>query len=207
MAETRQTTHKTTRTATWTAVACVAVVAGMMGLAFASVPLYALFCRATGFDGTPRVGAAPTLSADAATAKPLTVHFDTNVASKLSWRFRPEARSVETQPGQTSTVFFKVTNTGTAPSTGIAVFNVQPALVGSYFVKVQCFCFEEHTLQPGETMEFPLVFYVEPKLREDADIADLSEMTLSYTYYPSKNGAPITALADPAGKSGTRTSF
>lgn len=194
------------RSASWTAFACVAVVAGMTGLAFASVPLYALFCKATGFDGTPRVGAAPTAVVDGAAAKPLIVHFDTNVAAGLPWRFRPEVRSVSTTPGATSTVFFKVTNTGTAPSTGIAVFNVQPDLMGSYFVKVQCFCFNEHTLQPGESMDFPLVFYVDPKLREDADIADIPEMTLSYTYFASKNGEPATASVEP-GRTGTKTNF
>ena len=207
MMETRRDTKTNgSRSATWTALACVAVVVGMTGLAFASVPLYALFCKATGFDGTPRVGAAPTTSVEAG-AKPLTVHFDTNVASKLPWRFRPETRSVAATPGATSTVFFKVTNTGPTPSTGIAVFNVQPDLMGSYFVKVQCFCFNEHTLQPGESMEFPLVFYVDPKLRQDPDIGDLSQMTLSYTYYPSKNGAPATASIEPQGKQGTKTNF
>lgn len=207
MSANRDTTHKSSRSATWTALACAAVVAGMTGLAFASVPLYALFCKATGFDGTPRVGAAPSAAVEGTGAKPVTVHFDTNVSAKLPWRFRPETRSVEAVPGKTATVFFKVTNTGSAPSTGVAVFNVQPDLVGSYFVKVQCFCFNEHTLQPGESVEFPLVFYVDPKLREDADIADLSQMTLSYTYYPSKNGAPVTAAIEPQGKPGTKTNF
>ena len=188
----------------WTALACACVVFGMTGLAFASVPLYAMFCKATGFDGTPRVGLAPAPSDGAAAVVPMRVRFDTNVAKTLSWRFRPEARNVETVPGRTSTVFFTVTNTGTAPSTGIAVFNVQPELMGGYFVKVECFCFQEHTLQPGESQEFPLVFYVDPKVREDADIADLREMTLSYTYYPSKNGAPVEASVKAETKSDGR---
>lgn len=177
-----------------TAIACVAIVAGMTGLAFASVPLYDLFCKATGYEGTPRVGSAPAAPAMGTTAlKPLTVHFDTNVAPNLSWQFRPETRTVTAVPGETKTVFFKVSNLGTQPAKGIATFNVQPGLMGSYFVKVQCFCFEEHTLQPGETLEFPLAFYIDAKLRQDDDIADLTEMTLSYTYFASKNGDPTKA--------------
>ncbi|MGX5775507.1 cytochrome c oxidase assembly protein [Methylorubrum zatmanii] len=179
-----------------TVLVCVGVVLGMGGLAAASAPLYSLFCKATGFNGTPLVGAAPTASAGEVSA-PLTVRFDTNVSKALSWRFQPEQSSVDAVPGQTATVFFKVTNTGSTPSTGIAVFNVQPELMGGYFVKVQCFCFDEHTLQPGESAEFPLVFYVDPALRKDPDIGDLSEMTLSYTYYPSKNGAPVAEAAKP----------
>ena len=199
---------RTGRATLWTALACFSVVAGMTGLAFASVPLYALFCKATGFDGTPRVGSAP-VAGNTEAGKPITVRFDTNVAKNLSWRFRPEMRSVVSVPGATSTVFFRVTNTGTTPSTGIAVFNVQPDLMGSYFVKVQCFCFSEHTLQPGESQEFPLVFYVDPKLREDADIAAIGEMTLSYTYYASKNGAPTAAVtgASLQDKADAKTNF
>jgi len=181
----------------WTVLACAGVVLGMGGLAAVSAPLYSMFCKATGFNGTPLVGAAPSAPMGEALA-PVTVRFDTNVSKNLSWRFQPEQSRVEAVPGQTATVFFRVTNTGPAASTGIAVFNVQPDLMGSFFVKVQCFCFDEHTLQPGESAEFPLVFYVDPALRKDPDIGELSEMTLSYTYYPSKNGAPVAEVAKPA---------
>ena len=181
----------------WTVLACAGVVLGMGGLAAVSAPLYSMFCKATGFNGTPLVGAAPSAPTGEALS-PVTVRFDTNVSKNLSWRFQPEQSRVEAVPGQTATVFFRVTNTGPAASTGIAVFNVQPDLMGSFFVKVQCFCFDEHTLQPGESAEFPLVFYVDPALRKDPDIGELSEMTLSYTYYPSKNGAPVAEVAKPA---------
>lgn len=201
------TTEDAGKSARRTALACIGVVAGMTGLAFASVPLYDLFCKATGYEGTPRVGAAPAAaSAEAARLAPLTVRFDTNVAPNMPWRFRPETNSVLAPLGETKTVFFKVKNEGPQPVTGISTFNVQPGLMGSYFVKVQCFCFEEHTLQPGETMEFPLVFYIDPKLRQDADLPDLSEMTLSYTYFVSKKGSPVaqrsevTLPADPRDK-------
>jgi cytochrome c oxidase assembly protein subunit 11 len=180
-----------------TVAACAGMVLAMGGLALASAPLYDMFCKATGFNGTPLVGAAPAAAPGEALA-PVTVRFDTNVSKNLSWRFRPEQSSVEAVPGQTATVFFKVTNVGKEPAKGIAVFNVQPDLMGSYFVKVQCFCFDEHLLQPGESAEFPLVFYVDPAMRKDPDIGTLAEMTLSYTYFPSKNGAPVAEVAKPA---------
>ena len=199
-------TDKAARGTRRTALACAGLVAGMTGLAFASVPLYDLFCKATGYEGTPRVGAAPAATnGEASRLAPLTVRFDTNVGPSLPWRFRPEVSSVVAQLGETKTVFFKVKNEGAQAVTGVSTFNVQPGLMGSYFVKVQCFCFEEHTLQPGETMEFPLVFYIDPKLRQDADIPDLSEMTLSYTYFVSKKGGAIAQRSDaaPASRDGT----
>ena len=164
----------------------------MIGLAFASVPLYDAFCKATGYDGTPRQG--PALAASAARAHDsMVVHFDTNVAPGLAWKFAPEANRVEATLGETKTVFFRVQNTGSKPSTGVATFNVQPGLMGSYFVKIACFCFNEQTLQPGETLDVPVVFYVDPAVRDDSNTAHLSEMTLSYTYFAAKNGQPVTA--------------
>lgn len=186
-----------------TALACAGLAFGMIGLAFASAPLYDMFCKATGYDGTPRVGPAPTA---VALDDSMTVHFDTNVSSTLPWRFQAESRRVEARLGETKTVFFRVKNTGTTPSTGIATFNVQPGLMGSYFVKIACFCFDEQTLKPGESMDFPLVFYIDPAVRDDSNTAHLSEMTLSYTYFASKNGQPQAALAPPAG-SGAKSNF
>jgi len=184
------------RKAAVTAFACAGIALGMIGLAFASVPLYNLFCKATGFDGTPRQGAAPVA---AATDDSMLVRFDTNVASGLPWRFQAESPQVSVHLGETKTVFFRVKNTGSTPATGIATFNVQPGLMGAYFVKIECFCFNEQTLQPGEAMDFPVVFYVDPALRQDSNTAHLSEMTLSYTYFASKNGQPTAALAAQGG--------
>ncbi|MEH3146790.1 MAG: cytochrome c oxidase assembly protein [Methylobacterium frigidaeris] len=178
-----------------TLAACLGVVAFMVGLSFAFVPLYNLFCKATGFDGTPVVGTASTGPVGDAS---MTVHFDTNVQAGLPWRFVAETPRVEARLGETQTVFFRVTNTATVPTTGIAAFNVQPALTGSYFVKIQCFCFNEQTLQPGETMDFPVVFYLEPGVRTDPNTASYGELILSYTYFASKNGQPTAALATPA---------
>lgn len=191
------------RTTTWTVAGCTALVLGMTGLAFAAVPLYDMFCKATGFDGTPRVGAAPSAAAQ---DDSMVVHFDTNVSGNLPWRFHSETQQVEARLGETKTVFFRVKNTGTTPSTGIATFNVQPGLMGSFFVKVECFCFKEQTLQPGETMDFPVVFYLDPALRADSNTRDFSEMTLSYTYFASKNGQPTAALATTGG-TGTKSNF
>ncbi|WP_375454747.1 cytochrome c oxidase assembly protein [uncultured Methylobacterium sp.] len=176
-----------------TAIACGGLALGMIGLAFASAPLYDAFCKATGYDGTPRQG--PALAVAAETTDSLVVHFDTNVASTLPWTFRAESRSVEARLGETRTVFFQVRNGGTTPSTGVATFNVQPGLMGGYFVKIECFCFKEQTLQPGETLDVPVVFYVDPDVRKDSNTAHLSEMTLSYTYFASKNGEPVTTAA------------
>ena len=194
------------RGATRTAIACAGLAVGMVGLAFASVPLYDAFCKATGYDGTPRQG--PALSSSAArTEDSMVVHFDTNVAPGLPWKFVPETNSVEAKLGETKTVFFRVQNTSSKPSTGVATFNVQPGLMGSYFVKIACFCFNEQTLQPGETLDVPVVFYVDPAVRDDSNTAHLSEMTLSYTYFASKNGQPVSAAVATTGASGTKRDF
>jgi cytochrome c oxidase assembly protein subunit 11 len=194
------------RSAKRTAIACAGLAVGMVGLAFASVPLYDAFCKATGYDGTPRQG--PALSAAATrTDDSMVVHFDTNVAPGLAWKFAPEASSVEAKLGETKTVFFRVQNVGSKPATGVATFNVQPGLMGGYFVKIACFCFNEQTLQPGETLDVPVVFYIDPAVREDSNTAHLSEMTLSYTYFAAKNGQPVTNAVANSGQPGTKRDF
>ncbi|MGV7030135.1 cytochrome c oxidase assembly protein [Methylobacterium symbioticum] len=201
-----QTPPNPARNASRTALACAGFAFGMLGLAFASAPLYDAFCKATGYDGTPRQGAAPAAVA-AQAGDAMLVHFDTNVAPGLPWKFRAETRGVEAKLGETQTVFFKVRNTASVPTTGIATFNVQPGLMGGYFVKVECFCFKEQTLQPGETIDVPVVFYVDPALRTDSNTAHLSEMTLSYTYFASKNGQPVTAALTQQGDGTGRRDF
>lgn len=171
-----------------TAFACLGVVVGMVGLAYASVPLYDLFCKVTGFDGTPVVRAN---NASEVVDRTISVRFDANVSPSLSWSFSPEKPEVKVKLGETTTVYYKVTNTGDKPATGIATYNVQPDLAGSYFSKLECFCFTEQTLQPGETLESAVVFYVDPRLTQDSDVKDLTSITLSYTYFPSKAGKPV----------------
>lgn len=180
-----------------TAAACTGLVLGMAGLAYASVPLYDLFCRMTGFDGTPIVGrSAPTQIG----GRSIAVRFDANVAPGLKWRFMPETPEVQAKLGETKTVFYKIRNEGKVPSTGIATFNVQPGQAGAFFVKLQCFCFTEQTLQPGEEIDSAVAFYIDPALAEDANVRDLPGITLSYTYFPSKNGQPV-ATSSAAGSS------
>jgi len=179
------------------ALACAALAALMVGAAYAAVPLYDLFCKVTGFDGTPLVR---TLPAAEVLDRRVSVRFDANVAPGLTWRFTPEVPEVTVRVGETTTVLYRVTNTGSRPSTGIATFNVQPALTGAYFVKLECFCFTEQTIQPGETKESAVVFYVDPGFVQDPNVKDLDSLTLSYTYFPSKGGQPVadaTAATKP----------
>jgi cytochrome c oxidase assembly protein subunit 11 len=180
-----------------TALACSGVVAGMLSLAYAAVPLYELFCKATGFDGTPLVGTAP---AGEVLDREVAVRFDANVAPGLPWRFAPETPEVAIKIGQMTTVLYRISNEGTAAATGIATFNVQPALAGSYFVKLECFCFTEQTMQPGETKDSAVVFYIDPAIARDPSAADLRSMTLSYTYFPAKAGKPVAEAVTSAAK-------
>jgi len=171
-----------------TAFSCLGVAVGMVGLAYASVPLYDLFCKVTGFDGTPVVRSS---NASEVADRTIAVRFDANVSPSLNWTFSPEKPEVTVKLGETTTVYYKVTNTGDKPATGIATYNVQPDLAGTYFSKLECFCFTEQTLQPGETLESAVVFYVDPRLAQDSDVKDLTSITLSYTYFPSKAGKPV----------------
>lgn len=171
-----------------TVIACSAAVLAMTGLSFAAVPLYNLFCKVTGFAGTPMVGTAAT---GKTSERIVSVAFDANVAPALGWRFEAERTEIQAQLGVTQTVFYKITNTSSRPMTGIATYNVQPNQAGAHFVKIQCFCFTETTLQPGESIEAPVVFYIDPELEANRELASLKSITLSYTYFPSKNGQPV----------------
>jgi cytochrome c oxidase assembly protein subunit 11 len=192
MSESRDLQRKMQRTV----FACLGIVVGMGGLAYASVPLYDLFCKVTGFGGTPIVRES---NAANVVDRTIAVRFDANVSPGLSWAFSPEKPEVKVKLGETTTVYYKVKNTGSKAATGIATYNVQPDLAGTYFSKLECFCFTEQTLQPGETVESAVVFYIDPRLVKDADVKDLSSITLSYTYFPSKGGQPVAAAA-PATK-------
>ncbi|NIX76700.1 cytochrome c oxidase assembly protein [Microvirga terricola] len=174
-----------------TVLGCVGIVVGMVGAAYASVPLYDLFCKVTGFGGTPIVRDANDSSVMNRT---IAVRFDANVSPGLRWQFAPETPEVKVKLGETTTVLYKVTNVGDKPTTGIATYNVQPDLAGSYFSKLECFCFTEQILKPGETLESAVVFYVDPRLVEDSDIKNINSITLSYTYFPSKGGKPVAEV-------------
>jgi cytochrome c oxidase assembly protein subunit 11 len=168
-----------------TALLAALFAAAMVGLAFASVPLYRAFCQLTGFDGTPlRAEKAP-----GAVAGSIGVRFDANVDPKLAWRFEPVQNQVRVAPGARTTIYYEAKNLTARPITGQAVWNVTPDTVGQYFNKIQCFCFTEQTLQPGESVKMPVVFYVDPKVRQDDSTKAIDEITLSYTFYPVESRA------------------
>lgn len=157
------------------------LVAGMVGLAFAAVPLYQIFCSVTGYGGTTRVADA---NPKGVIAREMKVRFDANVDKGLPWTVHPAAPKSD-KIGAVDTVEFVATNNSDKPITGQAIFNVTPDLAGLYFNKIQCFCFTEQTLQPGETAQMPIVFFVDPDLDKDRDLATVKEITLSYTFYAS----------------------
>lgn len=167
---------------------CGLVFCCMVGAAFAAVPFYKAFCQATGFNGAVRRA---TKVAYVATGRTVVVHFDTNVHG-LPWSFTPDVESQTTEVGESKLAFFKVTNTGTTALTGRAVYNVAPESVGPYFSKLQCFCFKAETVQPGQTVEFPVVYFVDPRFGTDDDTKGISQITLSYTFYPAQ---PLAAGA------------
>ena len=156
------------------------IVAAMIGVAFASVPLFRIFCEATGFAGTPqRAERAP-----GAVAGQVGVRFDANVHPGLPWRFEPKQTTVRVKPGAQTQIFYRAQNLSAKSITGQAVFNVSPDQVGKYFKKIQCFCFTEQTLKPGQTVDMPVIFFVDPALTKDEDTKAIDEITLSYTFYP-----------------------
>ncbi|MBX3565755.1 MAG: cytochrome c oxidase assembly protein [Sphingomonas sp.] len=153
----------------------------MGGLGFAAVPLYRMFCEATGLNGTTQRG----LRAPGTTGQKITVAFDSNVDKGLPWKFAPERRSDTIDIGGRDMAFFTATNSSDKAVTGTATFNVTPNVAGKYFTKIQCFCFTQQTLDPGQTVRMPVIFYVDPKILDDPDTKDVQEITLSYTFYPA----------------------
>jgi cytochrome c oxidase assembly protein subunit 11 len=163
-----------------TALGASAVIAGMVGLTAASVPLYRLFCQVTGYGGTTqRAEVVP----ERVAATPVTVLFNADVAPGLPWRFRPAQRRLEVLPGEQHLAFYVAENRSSEPVVGMATFNVTPHKAGAYFHKLACFCFEQQTLRPGERVEMPVSFYVDPALLDDPSTRDVREITLSYTFF------------------------
>ena len=166
------------------ALICAAAFFGMVGAAYASVPLYRLFCQMTGFDGTVRKAELkPTRILD----RKVTIRFDANVRT-LPWDFSAEQTSQQVRIGDTGLAFFKVTNKGDKPMTGRALYNVVPEQAGPYFQKLECFCFSNQTIQPGQTVEFPVVYFVDPQYVDDVETKGKDEITLSYTFFPAVEG-------------------
>jgi cytochrome c oxidase assembly protein subunit 11 len=184
------------------AIWCVVVVAAMVGAAYAAVPLYRLFCETTGFDGTPRVATKPS---DTVLDETVTIRFDANVAPDLPWRFEPVQTTAKIRIGENTLAFYRATNTSDRPVWGMATFNVFPEQVAPFFNKLQCFCFTEQLLQPGESVEMPVSFFVDPQMTADKDAFWVRHITLSYTFYPAT--APKSAagkVGDPATPEGVQ---
>jgi cytochrome c oxidase assembly protein subunit 11 len=179
--------HRARRRDFLVAFLCGGFVALMVGVSFAAVPLYSWFCRTTGFGGTTQVAkSAPTQVPTDVSGRKITVRFDSNVAAGLPWRFEPERRTIDVRLGEVVTVYYSVTNEAARVTTGQAAYNVSPPTVGIYFEKINCFCFTQQTLKAGETRDMAVVFYVDPKLAEDSEEDGVSTITLSYTFYPTR---------------------
>ncbi len=166
------------------------VVAGMVGLSFAAVPLYRLFCQQTGYGGTTQVA---TVAPDHILDRTIKVRFDTNVDKDLPWQFGSEQRSVDLKIGDTALVFFKAHNNTDKPVSGTAGFNVAPESVGRYFKKIECFCFKQQTLAAGQSIEMPVTFFVDPAIVDDESTKNIEEITLSYTFYRSDDPSDVAA--------------
>ena len=172
-------------------VICLVVFAGMVGAAYAAVPLYRAFCQATGFDGTVRKAqSAPTKVLD----RKLTIRFDANVRD-MPWDFKAEQVSQQVRIGDTGLAFFRVKNNGSKAITGRASYNVVPEQAGPYFQKLECFCFSDQTLQPGQTADFPVVYFVDPAYQSDPEASGGNEITLSYTFFQIADQPKNTAQA------------
>ena len=181
------------------AFACGGFVAVMVGVSYAAVPLYSWFCRTTGFGGTTQVAKSAPIQTS---SRIVTVRFDSNVADGLPWSFAPEKNTIDVRLGQVVTVYYKVANQAARATVGQAGYNVSPPTVGIYFEKINCFCFTTQTMQPGETRDMAVVFYVDPKLADDSEQDRVRTITLSYTFYPTREPeAPVNESA-VLGKSG-----
>jgi cytochrome c oxidase assembly protein subunit 11 len=181
------------------AAACGVFAAGMVGMAFAAVPLYDWFCRTTGFGGTTQVArSAPGEVLD----RKITVRFDANIGAGLPWRFEPEVTSIEAKVGEVVTVHYRAINLTARETHGIAGYNVTPLSMGIFFQKINCFCFTDQTLKAGEKRDLAVVFYIDPKMAKDADGKDVDTITLSYTFHPQRDAQRPVADIAPAGRPG-----
>jgi cytochrome c oxidase assembly protein subunit 11 len=180
---------------------CALLVLSMAGLSFAAVPLYRLYCQVTGYQGTTQKAER---ASDVVLDRVVKVRFDANTAAELPWTFEPMQSSLEVKVGENTLAFYKATNNSDKATTGTAVFNVTPDAVGSHFNKVQCFCFTEQRLEPGQSIEMAVSFFVDPAFATDEETKNLSELTLSYAFYPviapkKKEGQAATASSSKGG--------
>ncbi len=176
---------------------CLAFFGGMIGMAYAAVPLYAMFCQVTGYGGTTR--RATEQYADRVLDRKITVRFDANVSGGLPWSFRPATREISMRIGETAEAHYTATNQFDTTTSGRATYNVTPEFAGSYFNKVECFCFTDTTLKPGETADMPVVFYVDPDIVDAPELKDITTITLSYTFFPIEAPKPVAAASTGEG--------
>jgi len=177
------------------AAAAAAMVVAMLGLSYASVPLYRMFCQVTGFGGTPqKADAAP----GTASNRTIKVRFDANTASSLGWEFHAGQLEMTVMIGEQTLAVYRATNTSARTETGTATFNVTPEQAGAYFNKIQCFCFTAQTLGPGQSAEFPVSFFVDPAILDDPDARAIDAITLSYTFYPADKPKSVSQAKVPA---------
>ncbi|WP_061932540.1 cytochrome c oxidase assembly protein [Aureimonas sp. AU22] len=190
----RRSPEEAARRARTIALGCGLFVFGMVGAAYASVPLYKLFCQVTGYGGTTqRAETASTTVVD----QPVTVRFDANASGHVPWSFQPVERQITLSLGETRQTAYRVRNNSDKAVTAQATFNVTPLTAGIYFNKVQCFCFTEQTLQPGEEVDMPVVFFVDPAIRDDPDLKEVPTITLSYTFFPvAEPKTPVAAAKE-----------
>src|SRR5690606_16832131 len=174
----------------------------MLGLSYAAVPLYAMFCQVTGFAGTTQRAERPS---DTVLDRAVTIRFDSNVAQGLGWTFEPVQRKVDVKIGENALAFYRAENTSGRPVTGTATFNVTPEIAGSYFNKIECFCFQEQRLEPGESVDMPVSFFVDPAILEDETASHLTQITLSYTFYPVEE-SKAAAVSQPVSPAAERPS-
>jgi cytochrome c oxidase assembly protein subunit 11 len=183
------------------AIVLFSIVGGMVGLAYASVPLYQLFCQVTGYGGTTRVATAPAKKIGSTPGRIITVRFDANVNSALPWRFKPLQQEVKVRVGEEVLAHYTAKNMGSEAVVGNASFNVTPFKAGPYFNKVDCFCFSEQLLKPGEEMPMPVSFFVDPEIFDNATTKDVKTITLSYTFYRAPEDVQKEAIAKKTVKS------
>jgi cytochrome c oxidase assembly protein subunit 11 len=197
----RQPDQKKERSNRLVAAICLAFFGGMVGMAYAAVPLYAMFCQMTGYGGTTQ---RVEQYSDRVLDRTVTVRFDANISSGLPWDFKPVQRDMTVKIGETAEAHYTATNLFDTPTAGRATFNVTPEIAGSYFNKVECFCFTDTTLKPGETLDMPVVFFVDPDIADEPELKNITTITLSYTFFPIEEDKPVAA-APQAGAQPTRT--
>jgi len=172
------------------------LVLGMVGLAFASVPLYRMFCQVTGYNGTVQLGGGAAPGAGDAV---VTIRFNANTQPNLPWRFMPEQGATSLRVGEEAMAFDSAANLSNAPVTGVATYNVTPEVVGKYFHKTACFCFEQQTLAAGQQVDMPLAFWVDPKMMQDPNTRDIRTITLNYSFFRSLEDAERSGALANAG--------